>query len=98
MIVSPLRSSFPEEKYSDSELSEDVSSVDALWTPEGLCQETNTTSAAESDARRLARRKLYMACTVSLVFMTGEVIGNSHTPDFGNSCHQFYFFRGKLMS
>ncbi|KAG7229123.1 hypothetical protein INR49_013065, partial [Caranx melampygus] len=73
--LSSLRLSSPEEKYSDSELSEDVSSVDDLWQPDGLCQDTDTTSASESDARRLARRKLYMACTVSLVFMTGEVIG-----------------------
>ncbi|XP_034714071.1 zinc transporter 2-like [Etheostoma cragini] len=32
-------------------------------------------SPAESDHRRLARRKLFMACTVSLVFMIGELIG-----------------------
>lgn len=88
MILSSLRLSSPEEKYSDSELSEDVSSVDALWQRDGLCQEADTTSVAESDARRSARRKLYMACTVSLVFMTGEVIGKSastsHIPDLRN--------------
>ncbi|GAA6223256.1 zinc transporter 2-like [Lates japonicus] len=73
----PLRwMSSPEEKYSDSgsEFS-DASSVDSLWQSEQLCQETDTMSRAESDARRLARKKLFIACTVSLVFMTGEVIG-----------------------
>uniref|UniRef100_A0A671WA59 Probable proton-coupled zinc antiporter SLC30A3 n=1 Tax=Sparus aurata TaxID=8175 RepID=A0A671WA59_SPAAU len=39
-----------------------------------LCS-TDSMSGAESDTRRLARRKLYVACAVSLVFMTGEVIG-----------------------
>ncbi|XP_029350221.1 zinc transporter 2-like [Echeneis naucrates] len=60
---------------SGSEFSEDGSSVDRLWGPDLLCQETDTVSPAERDARRLARRKLYIACVVSLVFMTGEVIG-----------------------
>ncbi|XP_044230320.1 zinc transporter 2-like [Thunnus albacares] len=32
-------------------------------------------SKAEGDERRLARRKLVIACAISLVFMTGEVIG-----------------------
>uniref|UniRef100_A0A8C3AEJ6 Probable proton-coupled zinc antiporter SLC30A3 n=1 Tax=Cyclopterus lumpus TaxID=8103 RepID=A0A8C3AEJ6_CYCLU len=32
-------------------------------------------SAAESEVRRSARRKLYLACAVCLVFMTGEVVG-----------------------
>uniref|UniRef100_A0A8C4IFP0 Probable proton-coupled zinc antiporter SLC30A3 n=1 Tax=Dicentrarchus labrax TaxID=13489 RepID=A0A8C4IFP0_DICLA len=36
---------------------------------------TDTMSEAESVARRSARRKLFVACAVSLVFMTGEVIG-----------------------
>ncbi|TMS21488.1 Zinc transporter 2 [Larimichthys crocea] len=76
--LEPLRwTSAPDEKYSDSssELSDDASSVDGLWQPERLCQETDATSGAETDARRLARRKLYIACAVSIVFMTGEVIG-----------------------
>nr|XP_046268799.1 zinc transporter 2-like isoform X2 [Scatophagus argus] len=68
--LEPLRwTSSPEERHSDSE---DVSGVDDPWR---LCQETDSTSGAESDARRLARRKLYVACAVSLVFVTGEVIG-----------------------
>ncbi|TKS87035.1 Zinc transporter 2 [Collichthys lucidus] len=76
--LEPLRwTNAPDEKCSDSssELSEDASSVDGLWQPERLCQETDATSGAETDARRLARRKLYIACAVSIVFMTGEVIG-----------------------
>ncbi|KAM9341097.1 proton-coupled zinc antiporter SLC30A2-like [Symphorus nematophorus] len=69
--------SSPEEKHSDSssEFSEDASSVDGLWQPEWCCQETNAMMGAESDTRRSARRRLYFACAVSLVFMTGEVIG-----------------------
>ncbi|XP_040917202.1 zinc transporter 2-like [Toxotes jaculatrix] len=65
--------SSPVDKFSDS--SEDSSSVDGLWQPERLCQETDVTSGAESDTKRLARRKLFIACALSLVFMTGEVIG-----------------------
>ncbi|XP_044022684.1 zinc transporter 2-like isoform X2 [Siniperca chuatsi] len=69
--------SSPEENYSDSssELSEDASGVDGLRRSDQLCQETDTMSGAERDARRLARRKLLIACAVSFVFMTGEVIG-----------------------
>ncbi|XP_078134232.1 proton-coupled zinc antiporter SLC30A2-like [Sander vitreus] len=71
------RTSSPEDRCSDSlsESSEDGSSMDGLWQPDRLCQEIDSMSAAESDHRRLARRKLFMACAVSLVFMTGEVIG-----------------------
>lgn len=63
--------SSPEEKYSDPESSEDASSVDGL-----LQQETS-----EGDVKRLAKKKLLVACVVSLLFMTGEVIGevNKHT-------------------
>uniref|UniRef100_A0A8C9ZDV9 Probable proton-coupled zinc antiporter SLC30A3 n=1 Tax=Sander lucioperca TaxID=283035 RepID=A0A8C9ZDV9_SANLU len=50
-------------------------SMDGLWQPDQLCQEIDSMSVAESDHRRLARRKLFMACAISLVFMTGEVIG-----------------------
>uniref|UniRef100_A0A8C4IFS0 Cation efflux protein transmembrane domain-containing protein n=1 Tax=Dicentrarchus labrax TaxID=13489 RepID=A0A8C4IFS0_DICLA len=60
---------------SASEWSDGGSSVDGLRQPEQLCQETDTMSEAESVARRSARRKLFVACAVSLVFMTGEVIG-----------------------
>ncbi|XP_036927470.1 zinc transporter 2-like isoform X2 [Acanthopagrus latus] len=70
--------SAPDDKYSDSasEFSDDASSVDGLWQHDWrLCRETDSMSGAESDARRSARRKLYVACAVSLIFMTGEVIG-----------------------
>ncbi|KAM7403506.1 hypothetical protein PAMA_004120 [Pampus argenteus] len=67
--------SSPEENYSDSEVSEDASSVVGLWQPERLCHETDFMSKTQGDERRLARRKLAVACAVSLVFMTGEVIG-----------------------
>ncbi|XP_047466358.1 zinc transporter 2-like [Mugil cephalus] len=65
----------PGGQFSDSESSEDASSVDGLWQPEWSCQETDVLSGPESDVRRRARRKLFIACAVSLVFMTGEVIG-----------------------
>uniref|UniRef100_A0A3B5AVZ3 Probable proton-coupled zinc antiporter SLC30A3 n=1 Tax=Stegastes partitus TaxID=144197 RepID=A0A3B5AVZ3_9TELE len=42
-------------------------------SPEWFCQET--TAMSENHTRSLARKKLYVACAVSLVFMTGEVIG-----------------------
>ncbi|KAA8581899.1 hypothetical protein FQN60_008639 [Etheostoma spectabile] len=66
--------SSPEDRYSES-LSEssDGSSVDGQW-PDQLCQDIDSMSAAENDHRRLARRKLFMACAVSLVFMIGELI------------------------
>lgn len=70
-----LRINPPEDKHWDSEFSDDASSVDGLWQPERLCREINAMSGAESDTRRSARRKLIAACAVSLVFMTGEVIG-----------------------
>ncbi|CAJ1073303.1 zinc transporter 2-like [Xyrichtys novacula] len=77
--LEPLKwTSSPGENYSDSassEFSDDVSSVDGLWQPERLCRETEMISGAEGDVRRSARRKLLIACIVSLVFMIGEVIG-----------------------
>ncbi|XP_013887959.1 zinc transporter 2 [Austrofundulus limnaeus] len=57
------------EMHSDSE-----DSGDTVCTSE-LCQEKHNMSRAETEARRVARRKLLVACVVSLVFMTGEVIG-----------------------
>uniref|UniRef100_A0A8C3G894 Solute carrier family 30 member 2 n=1 Tax=Cyclopterus lumpus TaxID=8103 RepID=A0A8C3G894_CYCLU len=69
----PLSTGSPDDEHSDS--SEDASSEDALWRPDGLCLEAGTMSAAESEVRRSARRKLYLACTVCLLFMTGEVVG-----------------------
>ncbi|KAM4540418.1 proton-coupled zinc antiporter SLC30A2-like [Fundulus diaphanus] len=53
----------------------DACSEDALWPPEQLRQETGNMSASENDTRRVARKKLLVACVVSLIFMTGEVIG-----------------------
>ncbi|KAK2826583.1 hypothetical protein Q5P01_020797 [Channa striata] len=64
-----------EDGYSDSELFDDASSVDGLRQPDLFCQEVNAMSETEREARRLARKKLFVACAVSLVFMTGEVIG-----------------------
>ncbi|XP_067336416.1 proton-coupled zinc antiporter SLC30A2-like [Channa argus] len=64
-----------EDRYSDSEHSEDASGVDGLWQPECFCQEGSTMSETERDTRRLARKKLFLACAVSLVFMIGEAIG-----------------------
>ncbi|XP_016898245.1 zinc transporter 2-like [Cynoglossus semilaevis] len=66
-----------EDKLSDStsESSEEVSSVLDLWNPEPLCQETETMSKSDADLRRSARRKLYTACILTLVFMIGELIG-----------------------
>ncbi|XP_068194843.1 proton-coupled zinc antiporter SLC30A2-like [Antennarius striatus] len=71
LIAEPLI--WPEEKYSDS--SSEASGVDALWEPELLCWEADSTSEGEREARRLARRKLLFACAVTLVFMTGEAVG-----------------------
>ncbi|XP_028250784.1 zinc transporter 2-like isoform X5 [Parambassis ranga] len=57
---------------SDLEFSDEASGVDV---PEWLCWETGTMLGTESDTRHRARRKLLIAAAVSLVFMTGEVIG-----------------------
>uniref|UniRef100_A0A3Q0RP06 Probable proton-coupled zinc antiporter SLC30A3 n=1 Tax=Amphilophus citrinellus TaxID=61819 RepID=A0A3Q0RP06_AMPCI len=65
----------PEKTYSDSEFSEDVLSMEAIWQHEWLCQEADVMSGTERDTRCLARKKLFIACAVSLVFMTGELIG-----------------------
>uniref|UniRef100_A0A3Q0RN44 Probable proton-coupled zinc antiporter SLC30A3 n=1 Tax=Amphilophus citrinellus TaxID=61819 RepID=A0A3Q0RN44_AMPCI len=64
----------PEKTYSDSEFSEDVLSMEAIWQHEWLCQEADVMSGTERDTRCLARKKLFIACAVSLVFMTGELI------------------------
>ncbi|XP_075879517.1 proton-coupled zinc antiporter SLC30A2-like [Nelusetta ayraudi] len=66
-----------EEKSSDSssEWSEDVSSLVGLRQHEQLCQVTGSVSEVDGDTRRLARRKLVIACGISLLFMMGEVIG-----------------------
>ncbi|XP_056914681.1 proton-coupled zinc antiporter SLC30A2-like [Takifugu flavidus] len=67
----------PQETCSDSasQLSEGASDVGDLWWSDQLCQQTVSTSGPESDVRRRARRKLCIACAMSLVFMTGELIG-----------------------
>ncbi|XP_062252462.1 proton-coupled zinc antiporter SLC30A2-like [Platichthys flesus] len=69
-----------EERYSESrsEILEDASGSCDLWQTERtlqLCQETGAMPAAESEARRVARRKLFIAGALTLVFMIGEVIG-----------------------
>ncbi|XP_026195247.1 zinc transporter 2-like [Anabas testudineus] len=74
--LEPLRwMNSSEDQGSNSEFSDDASGVDGLWQSERLCQEINTMSEVEWDTRRLARRKLFTACAVSLLFMIGEVIG-----------------------
>lgn len=82
--LSSLRMGTAPEKRSDSasEQSDDASSVDVLWQPDRLCRETDLTSGAQSDTRRLARRKLFIACAISFVFMTGEVIGKTNNHHF----------------
>uniref|UniRef100_H2SRN1 Probable proton-coupled zinc antiporter SLC30A3 n=1 Tax=Takifugu rubripes TaxID=31033 RepID=H2SRN1_TAKRU len=72
-----FRTRSPQETCSDSasQLSEGASDVGDLWWSDQLCQQTVSTSGPESDARRRARRKLCIACAMSLVFMTGELIG-----------------------
>ncbi|KAM3871176.1 zinc transporter 2 [Diretmus argenteus] len=52
-----------------------LSSADSLCQSDRHCHEKEETSWVESDERRLAKHKLFMACAVSLVFMVGEVIG-----------------------
>ncbi|XP_027855770.1 zinc transporter 2-like [Xiphophorus couchianus] len=65
--LEPLTRSSPTGiRNSDSELSEDDCSAG---------QELSDVSKSENKTRRVARRKLLAACAVSLVFMTGEVIG-----------------------
>ncbi|XP_019953550.2 proton-coupled zinc antiporter SLC30A2-like isoform X1 [Paralichthys olivaceus] len=76
----PLWTSSLEEKYSESrsDILDDASSSLDLWKTDQthrLCQETGTVPAADSDAQRLARRKLFIACALTLVFMIGEVVG-----------------------
>ncbi|KAM9707470.1 proton-coupled zinc antiporter SLC30A2-like [Menidia menidia] len=65
----------PEEKCSRSEVGECVTGADGHRQPDRSCEEPRDLSEAESDARRAAKRKLLVACAVSLVFMAGEVIG-----------------------
>ncbi|CAN9502401.1 unnamed protein product [Ophioblennius macclurei] len=67
--------SLSQREASDSDFTDEASSVDGLLEPEWVCQESEPTSGAEREARRRARRKLLFACAVSLVFMIGEVIG-----------------------
>lgn len=75
--VLSFRTSPVQETCSDSasELSEGASDVGELWRSDRLCQQTVSTSGPERDVRRRARRKLCIACAMSLVFMTGELIG-----------------------
>lgn len=59
-----------------------MSSLVALRQPEQLCQLTGSASEMDGHTRRLARRKLLIACVISLVFMMGEVIGERETKVF----------------
>lgn len=72
-----FRSGSLQETCSDSasQLSEGVSDMGDPWRSDRLCRQTVSTSGPESDVRRRARRKLRIACALSLVFMTGELIG-----------------------
>ena len=74
-LLSSVRTSSLEDKYSESrsEILEDAS--DSLDLTQQLCQETGAMPAAEGEARREARRKLFIAAALTLVFMIGEVIG-----------------------
>lgn len=90
IVLSFPRMGSPEEKYLDtaSELSEEASGLDGLWQPDRLCKETNLMSGAESARRSLARKKLVVACVVSLVFMIGEVIGERKKKKIVIACHK----------
>ncbi|KAK5858018.1 hypothetical protein PBY51_011219 [Eleginops maclovinus] len=68
--LDPLRwSSSPEDRCSDSD-----SGADDPGFPSRFCRDSDSLPE-ESVARRSARRKLIMAAAVSLLFMTGEVVG-----------------------
>lgn len=49
--------------------------MEKLWQHEWPFQEADTMLGAEKDTRRLARKQLFIACALSLMFMTGELIG-----------------------
>ncbi|CAK6981195.1 LOW QUALITY PROTEIN: zinc transporter 2 [Scomber scombrus] len=74
-----LQSSFPDskEQYPDFPFKNgDVSGAIELKRPVGLhCHRTKASACDESGDRQLARKKLYIASAVCLVFMIGEVIG-----------------------
>lgn len=81
LVVKPAVPSFrtgspPETCWdSASELSQSSSDEDDLWRPGRLCQQTVPASGSDGDARQRARRRLFLAGAVSLVFMAGEMIG-----------------------
>ncbi|KAF7644416.1 hypothetical protein LDENG_00222390, partial [Lucifuga dentata] len=58
-----------EGKYSDSglDVSDDSCSIDG--------HNKDATSWMQNEEKHLARRKLFIACAVSLIFMTGEAVG-----------------------
>ncbi|XP_069567801.1 proton-coupled zinc antiporter SLC30A2-like [Brachyistius frenatus] len=76
-LIEPLAWLSPLEKEttSNSRSSDGDSSVDDLLGPEWFCRVEDATSGADGDTRRVARKKLFIAGAVSLVFMTTEVIG-----------------------
>ena len=60
--------------------------LDSGWPSAGHCHGGNNDKAhvaswAARNEKRTARRKLLLACAVSLVFMTGEVIGEAQRKD-----------------
>lgn len=48
--------------------------------PSDHCHENDRTSWTECREKQLAKKKLIIACAVSLVFMVGEVIGKINLP------------------
>lgn len=60
-----------QEKYLDTSVSDE----EDLHQSDSCCHEPDEPSRADGDGKHLARRKLLIACAVSLVFMIGEVIG-----------------------
>lgn len=65
----------PETGESASELSPSGSDEDEPWRWDRFCRQAASTPEPDRDARLRARRKLCIACGVSLVFMAGEMMG-----------------------
>lgn len=84
-----FRQGEPQGQSSDSpsEWSEDMSGPAGLRQHEQLCQVTGSVSEINGSTRRLARRKLLVACGISLVFMIGELIGERETKVFQKQMH-----------
>lgn len=65
----------PETGESASELSPSGSDEDEPWRWDRFCRQAASAPEPDRDARLRARRKLCIACGVSLVFMAGEMMG-----------------------